>query len=206
MIFNIVTAFPNFYDSFLETSLIKKAIDNEIISFNIVDIKKFGLGKYRQIDDRPYGGGCGMVLKVDVVASTLESIRNKGCVIALSPKGEMFNQKEAQSLSKLSSITLISSRYEGFDERVYSLCEKTISIGNYVTMGGEVPSLVLIEAISRLIPKVIQNKDSVKQESFSKGTEKEYPQYTKPLEFNGMKVPDILLSGNHKKIKEWRGY
>lgn len=204
MLFNIITAFPNFYNSFFETSLIKKAIEKGTISFNVIDIKQFGLGKYRQIDDRPYGGGAGMILKVNVVSKALESIENKGLTIALSPKGEIFSQKHARDFCKLSEITFVSSRYEGFDERIYSLCDKTISIGDYITMGGETPSLVLIESIVRLIPNVIQNKDSINDESFSDKGRLEYPQYTKPYEFKKMKVPDILLSGNHSEISKWR--
>lgn len=205
MVFNLVTAFPNFYTSFLQTSLIKKAIDKNFITFNVVDLKLFGKGRYKKIDDTPYGGGTGMVIRVDVVDQALKSITNKGTVILMCPTGTQFTQNYANRLAHNSkNITIISGRFEGFDKRVYSLVDKVISVGPYVTMGGEAPSLILIESISRLIPGVIGNINSTIEESFSNKYKKEYPLYTKPEVYNNSAVPSVLLSGNHKEIENWR--
>lgn len=205
MVFNLVTAFPHFYKSFLQTSLIKKAIDKKCISFNIVDLKSFGVGKYKKIDDTPYGGGNGMVIRVDVVDRALSSISNKGTVILMCPTGTQFTQKQASKLVKNATIiTIISGRFEGFDKRIYSLVDNVVSVGPYITMGGEAPSLILIESISRLVPGVIGNIKSTIEESHSLKYKKEYPLYTKPKKYNNNIVPSILLSGNHKEIEKWR--
>jgi len=201
---NIITPFPEFYDSFLKTSLIKKAIDNRVVEFNIIDLKKFGIGKYNKIDDKPYGGGVGMIIRVDVIEKAIESISSKGIKIALTPSGKVFNQKYAKELSIEKEITIISGRYEGFDERVYKLVDKKISIGEFITMGGEAPSLCIIEATVRLIPGVLGKIESTIEESFSTNIIKEYPQYTRPEKYKKLAVPKVLLSGNHKNIQEWR--
>lgn len=205
MVFNLITAFPNFYSSFLSTSLVSKAISQNNLKFNIVDLKDFGIGKYKKVDDTPYGGGSGMVIRVDVVASALDSIENPGKIIALSPKGIPYKQDNALQLSKTDKpITLISGRYEGFDQRIFELVDKTFYIGEFITLGGEAPSLCIIESIIRLKKGVIGNLESTKEESFSKKFYKEYPIYTKPIEFNGKVVPKVLTSGNHAKIEAWR--
>lgn len=204
MVINIVTIFPEFYESFLNTSLIKKSLDKGVLKFNIVDLKKFGEGEYRKVDDTPYGGGPGMVLKVDVIKRALESIKEKGAVIALTPKGETHTQEKAVSFSKLNTITILNGRYEGFDERVFEYVNYKISIGNFVTMGGESPSLSLIESIVRLVPGVVGKIESTENESFSEGTNRKHAVYTKPEEFEGKKVPEILLSGNHAEIEKWK--
>ena len=205
MVFNLVTAYPKFYTSFLQTSLIKKAIDKKFIKFNLVDLKLFGKGRYKKIDDTPYGGGTGMVIRVDVVDQALNSITNKGTVILMCPTGAQFTQNYANRLARSSeNITIISGRFEGFDKRVYSLVDKVISVGPYVTMGGEAPSLIIIESVSRLIPGVIGNINSTIEETFSNKYKKEYPLYTKPEVYNNSAVPSVLLSGNHKEIENWR--
>ena len=205
MQFNLITAFPHFYNSFLETSLIKKAYENDILNFKIVDLKEFGIGKYKKIDDIPFGGGIGMVIRVDVIKRALESIEDTGYIIALSPSENLFTQEKASELSKKHSIiTLLCGRYEGFDERVFNYVHETISIGQYITMGGETPSLVLIESISRLVPNVLGKKESTEEESYTGNIFKEYPKYTKPVEFEGETVPEVLRSGNHKAILKWK--
>lgn len=204
MVINIVTIFPEFYTSFLNTSLIKKSINKGVITFNIVDLKKFGEGEYKKVDDSPYGGGPGMVLKVDVVKKALDIIKDKGKIIALTPKGDTYTQKQAIQLSKFKAITILNGRYEGFDERIFDYVDYKVSIGDFITMGGEAPSLSIIESFVRLVPNVVGNIISTKNESFSEGKNKKHPVYTKPEEFEGKKVPKVLLSGNHLEIEKWR--
>lgn len=204
MKYNIITAFPELYENFISTSLIKKASDKKLIEFNIIDLKNFGIGSYNKIDDTIYGGGAGMLIRVDVMKRALDSIEDKGTVIALTPTGSEFNQKSAHSLCSEKSITVLCGRYEGFDERIYDYVNKKISVGKYITMGGEIPSMIIIEAVSRLIPGVLGNTDSTKQESHTNKIIKEYPNYTKPKIFEGKKVPEILMSGNHDQIRNWR--
>lgn len=205
MEFNIITVFPNFYDGFLKSSLIGKAIDKGLLKINIIDLKTFGIGNYNKVDDKPYGGGSGMVIRVDVVDRALKSIKNPGYKILFEANGKIFTQKTAQNLSaKHKNITLICGRFEGFDSRVKTLVDQSISVGKYITMGGEAPSIILIESISRLVPGVIGNKESTVEESYSKKYILEYPSYTKPRNYNGLEVPEVLLNGDHKKIEEWK--
>ncbi len=206
MIIDILTIFPEFFNSPLEQSLIKKARDKGIIKVNIYDIRDFATDKHRTVDDTPFGGGDGMVMKIEPVYRALkhaEQISGRGYKIFLTPQGKRLNQKKVSELSCRKHIILLCGRYEGIDERIENFIDEEISIGDYVLMGGESAALVLIESIGRLIPGVVGTENSVKDESFSSGL-LEYPQYTKPYDFMGYKVPDILLSGNHKKIKEWR--
>lgn len=202
--YNIVTAFPELFDCFINTSLVKKGITNNVINVNLVDLKEFGIGKYKKMDSPPYGGGPGMVLRVDVVDKAVKSLKNPGTLVALSPKGKTFNQKTAVKLSTEKNITLLCGRYEGFDQRILDMCDMVISIGNYVTMGGEIPAQVIIESTSRLVPGVLGDLESTEQESFSDYSKKEYPIYTKPETYNKKSVPKVLLSGNHKLIKDWK--
>ena len=204
MIFNLISAFPHFYVSFLETSLIKKSIESNILQFNLVDLKKFGLGKYKKIDDTPYGGGPGMVIRVDVVDRALKSIKDPGYKILLAPSGKKFTQNKSKKFSEMDTISLICGRYEGFDFRVNSLVDVVISVGDYITMGGEAPSLILIDSISRLIPGVLGDIKSTIEESHSEKYVIEPPIYTRPETYNNMQVPNILLSGDPKKIEDWK--
>lgn len=204
MTYNIITIFPEIFESFIKTSLIGKAVENKTISFNIVDLKKFGLGNYHQLDDKPYGGGPGMILRVDVVDSAIKSINNPGKVIVLSPKGKTYNQQKAKEISNEKNITLLCGRYEGFDQRILDMADDIISIGNFVTMGGEIPAQIIVESTARLVEGVIGDIDSTKEESFSSGSRREHPIYTKPENYNGKSVPKVLLSGNHKEIADWK--
>lgn len=209
--FEILTLFPGMFQSFLGESLIQKAIEKKHLDVELVDFRQHGIGKHKQVDDAPYGGGPGMVLRVEPVAKTLkerkkhqQSIGLESHTILLSPQGRPFYQAKAKELSELDkTLTLVCGRYEGFDERIRQLVDEEISAGDFICLGGEVIAMMMIEAISRLSPNVIGNQQSSEQESFSESL-LEYPQFTRPVEFEGMEVPTILLSGNHNKIEEWR--
>ena len=223
MKFDIVTIFPNLFQGFLNESLLARAQKKKLISIKTHDLRKWTQDRHKTVDGRPYGGGAGMILKIEPIYSAvrfLKSANHKSQItnhkqkvrtILLSPKGKTFTQKDARRLAKYKQLIFICGRYEGVDERVARhIADEEISIGNYVLFGGEVPAMVLVEAVSRLISGVIAKPESVKYESFSdKGaTTKEYPQYTRPEVFitagRKLRVPKIILSGDHKKIKEWR--
>lgn len=202
---DVITLFPNMFSEVLGTSMLKKATDNGLAEFNIVDLREYGLGPRRQVDDTPYGGGDGMVLKPEPIFKAVEKLKTKNSkVIFLSPAGETYKQSKAQELSKEKHLILVCGRYEGFDERVFSLADYTISIGNYVLTGGEIPAMVVVDSVVRLIPGVLGGETSATEESFSDDKSIEYPHYTRPEEFRDMRVPDVLLSGNHGEIEEWR--
>ncbi|MGL5590723.1 MAG: tRNA (guanosine(37)-N1)-methyltransferase TrmD [Metamycoplasmataceae bacterium] len=199
---NFLTIFPKYYEAFKSESIISKAIDRKLIEIEIIDFRDFTNDKHRKVDDEIYGGGPGMLLMIEPIDNALNSLREKGKVIMLSPQGQTFNQKMAYDLSKEKTITFISGRYEGFDERVRSLIDCELSIGDYVLTGGELPSMVIADSIIRLIPDVI--KESSHQNDSFQNNLLDFPQYTRPSEYNGMKVPEVLLSGNHKNIERWR--
>lgn len=208
MNFEVITLFPEIFEAFKNTSIIKRAQEKGKIAINLHNLRNFGIGKRKQVDDRPYGGGAGMVLRVDVLDKVLAATKSKvkdqkSKVILLTPQGKLFNQKITRRLSKYQSLILVCGHYEGFDERVRNLADKEISIGDYVLTGGELPAMVVIEAVSRLIPGVLGKDESSLDESFSKDL-LEYPQYTRPEIYQRKKVPQILLSGNHQEIKKWR--
>lgn len=188
MVFDLLTIFSDIFGSYLKYGLLKQALDKKIIKINIHNLRD----QDSITDDRPFGGGAGMVLKIEPIVKTLESIKNQK-IILLSPKGKKFNPKKYVNLDQL---TLICGRYEGVDERVKKFVDQEISIGDYVLSGGELPALVIIEAITRLLPRAIGNKESLQDLG--------YPVYTKPRNFRNLKVPKILLSGDHEKIKKWR--
>ncbi|MDZ7798905.1 MAG: tRNA (guanosine(37)-N1)-methyltransferase TrmD [Patescibacteria group bacterium] len=207
MRFDILTIFPGLFKSFLKESLIAKAIKNDKISLNIHNIRDFSRDKHNTVDDKPYGGGPGMVLMVEPIYKCLKSIKRlkESKTIILTPKGRNYKQKTAFKYSQLDQLILICGRYEGFDERIKEFVDGELSIGNYITMGGEIPSMVIVESVARLIPGVLGDKESVIEESFAQKKDYlEYPQYTRPAEYKGLKVPKILLSGDHKKIRIWR--
>jgi tRNA (guanine37-N1)-methyltransferase len=212
--FHIITIFPKIFDSFLKESFIKRAQEKRKIKIKIYNLRDFALDKRKTVDDRPYGGGLGMVLKVEPIYRAVKFIKSKiknqkSKIILFTPRGEQFNQKMAYSFSKFKHLILICGRYEGVDERVAKyIAEVKLSIGPYDLMGGELPAMVVIETVTRLIPGVIGKPEFLK-ERFFKGGFIEYPQYTRPAVFSPKKgvywkVPQILLSGNHKKIKGWR--
>lgn len=214
MKFEVITIFPDLFKGFIGESLLARAQKKKLIKINLHNLRKWTDDKHKTVDDRPYGGGAGMVLKVEPIfkaVKTLKSKKGKTRVILLSAKGKTFDQKKAQQLSKYDQLIFICGRYEGVDERVAKyVADEEISIGNYVLFGGEVPAMVIVEVVSRLIPGVVAKEESVKNESFSdkESKEKEYPQYTRPEVFivnkKKLNVPPVLLSGNHKKIAEWR--
>jgi tRNA (guanine37-N1)-methyltransferase len=204
----ILTLFPGIFTSPLQESILKIAQEKRLIKITVVDIRDFCNDKHKTADDVPYGGGPGMVLKPEPLTAAIESQLAKfpeSTLIFLSPQGKLFNQEKARELAKNPNLLLICGRYEGIDERVKQLFpHQEISIGDYVLTGGEIPALVIIDAITRLIPGVVGNPDSVNTDSFSEWTGFDYPHYTRPPLFRGLAVPEVLISGNHEKIRVWR--
>lgn len=206
--FDIITIFPEIFSSYLGESILKRAAENNLIDVKIHNLRDFSDNKHKTIDDYPYGGGPGMVMKIEPIYNAIEAIKSDGTpriTILLSPQGRVFNQKIAESLAKLNKrILFICGRYEGIDERVRELLvDDEISIGDYIITGGELAALVIIDAVSRLVPGVLGDSESFMEESFTTGL-LDHPHYTRPPEFKGVRVPDILLSGNHQEIKKWR--
>jgi tRNA (guanine37-N1)-methyltransferase len=208
---DVLTLFPEMFQSPLSCSIIKRAQEAHIVEIVLTNIRDFAQDKYRKVDDKPYGGGPGMVMMPGPVFACFEHVQKlspeKSRVILLTPQGQKFDQKKAVELSKENRLILISGKYEGFDERIrIGLDAEQISIGDYVLSGGELAAMVIIDAVVRLLPGVLGDEDSAKDDSFSEsaGGGLEYPQYTRPEVFRGLKVPDVLLSGDHKKIAEWR--
>lgn len=200
---DILTLFPSMFQAFLSESIIKRAIEKGIISVNLVNIRDFSELNNSQVDDTPYGGGGGMVLMCDPVFKAINSVREEGTkVIMLTPSGKLYNQSYAYDFSKEKHLIILCGHYEGFDERIKSLVDMEISIGDYVLTGGEIPAMAVADSIIRLVPGVISD-ESLVSESFTDGM-LDYPVYTKPRVYNGMEVPEILLSGDHKKIEEYR--
>lgn len=204
--FTVITLFPAMFSSPLGHSILKKAQEKEMISVHLVDLRDYATDRHRITDDYPYGGGQGMVMKPEPLITAIEDTRrrmNNPRVILLTPQGRPFNQKEADRLAQEKGLVLICGRYEGIDERVKDFVDDELSIGDYTISGGELAAMVVIDTVARLIPGVLGNLRSPQEESFSDGL-LEYPQYTRPEEFRGMKVPEVLLSGDHDRIKRWR--
>jgi tRNA (guanine37-N1)-methyltransferase len=205
--FDVLSIFPEMLISPLSFSLLKKAQEKGLLSINLHDIRNWAEDKHKMTDDAPYGGGCGMVMKVEPVEKALAAVKispENSVVVLMTPQGETFNQTIAAELAGKKQVIIICGRYEGFDERIREhLSDREISIGDYILTGGELPALVLIDAVSRLIPGVLGNEESTISESFSSGL-LEYPQYTRPAEYKSWKVPDVLVSGNHAEIELWR--
>lgn len=202
---DIITLFPNtFFGPFAE-SIIDRAIKNGLITVNTVNPRDFTEDKHRTVDDTPYGGGPGMLMMVNPLCKAIEScLKQDSLVVLTSPGGEVFTQQMARDLSSKKHLIIVCGHYEGVDERVKELLiDKEISIGDYVLTSGNIPAMVIVDSVARLLPGVLGDDSSSEEESFSGGL-LEYPQYTRPLEYRGLKVPEILLSGNHKKIREWR--
>ncbi|CAM9104810.1 tRNA (guanosine(37)-N1)-methyltransferase TrmD [Mycoplasma todarodis] len=197
---NFITLFPKYYEPFQSESIVKRAIDKKLVEVNVVDFRKFSIGKHNKVDDIVYGGGQGMLLMVEPIDKALET--TKGRRILLSPQGNKFTQDKALELSKLDEVTFVAGHYEGFDERVRSLVDEELSIGDYVLTGGELPSMVMADSIIRLIPGVIREASHV-NDSFQENL-LDHPQYTRPRVYKGMEVPEVLLNGNHAKIEKWR--
>lgn len=200
---DILTLFPEMFDGFLNTSIIKRARDNDLIDIKVHNFRDYSLDKHKRVDDYPYGGGAGMVLMCEPIFRAIDDIRtDDSLVIMLTPSGKVFKQEVAIDLSKKKHLILLCGHYEGFDERIRTIVDMELSIGDYVLTGGEVPAMAITDAVTRLIPGVISN-ESLDSESFNDGL-LDYPNYTKPAIFRGMKVPEVLLSGHHKNIDEYR--
>lgn len=206
---DIITIFPGMFDAVLNESIIKRAQSKGKVRIFVHDLRDYSLDKHSKVDDRPFGGGSGMVMSAQPIFAAVKKIRSKEKntvpkVILLCPQGVTLDQKYSRSLSRQKHIILICGHYEGVDERVRQhLVDQELSIGDYVLTGGEIPAMVLVDSVVRLIPGVLGDKNSLKFESFE-GNLLEYPQYTRPADYLGMKVPQVLISGDHKKIEEWR--
>lgn len=207
---SIITLFPEIFEPILNHSILKRAQEKKLVSFKLINLRDFGIGLRKTVDDRPYGGGSGMVLRVDVLKKAIDrtklNIKDEK-VILLDPQGDVYKQKIAEDLSKLSHMILVCGHYEGFDERVRKYVDLEISIGDFVLTGGEVPAMVLVDSVTRLIPEVLKDENATITESHSEISGKrilEGVHFTRPVEFEGKKIPEILLSGNFKKISEFR--
>jgi tRNA (guanine37-N1)-methyltransferase len=206
MRFDIITIFPRMFDGLFSAGVVKKAVDKGVLEIRIHDLRDYTTDKHRQVDDRPYGGLEGMVLKPEPIFRAVEALRQAqdSLVCLLSPQGEVFNTRLAEQLAGYKQLILICGRYEGVDERVIEhLVDKEISIGDYVLTGGELAAAVVVDAVSRFVPGVVGKEGSVERESFKDGL-LDFPQYTRPRDFRGYKVPAVLFSGDHKKIARWR--
>lgn len=200
----ILTLFPEMFTGFVGESIIKRALANNLIEINIINIRDYAFDKHKQVDDTPFGGGAGMLLKVEPLSRAIDDIKSRGKVIFTSPQGKQLNQKLVEELVKEENLTIIAGHYEGIDERVVEkYVDMEISIGDFVLTGGELPSMVIVDAISRLIPGVLGNSDSFTNDSFYDGL-LDCPHYTRPADYEGASVPEILLSGHHKNIEKWR--
>ncbi len=200
---DILTIFPDMFNGFLSESIIKRAIENKKVEVNIINFRDYSKDPHKKVDDTPYGGGAGMVLMAQPIYDAVEDLRTDDTtVIILTPEGETYNQQIAQELKLKKHIILICGHYEGFDDRIKLLADLKISIGNYILTGGEIPAMAISDSIIRLLDGVISS-DSLISESFDNELY-DYPVYTKPRDFRGMKVPEVLLSGNHKEIEEYR--
>ena len=204
--FSVLTLFPEIFASPLKVSILGRAIEGGKICVDIINLRDFAKGRHKVVDDKPFGGGKGMLIKPEPVIDAINSIKSTSpgaWVILLSPYGLTFNQEVAKSLSKKNHLLLVCGHYEGIDERVRHFIDEEISLGDFVLTGGEVAALAIIDAVSRLVPNVLGSYSSLEEESFSNGI-LEYPQYTRPREYKGYKVPEVLLSGHHKRIRQWR--
>ena len=203
--FDVITLFPKAFELIKNSGVITRALEKNLIDMNLHDLREFGEGSYRQVDDKPYGGGAGMVLKPEPIFNAHESISKfpKSKTLLMTPQGKVLKQKDLVRWSTLDQIIIICGQYEGFDERVRSLADEEISLGDYVLSGGEIPAISIINGLTRLLPGTLGDPDSLVDESHNSSL-LEYPHYTRPLIFRDMKVPDVLVSGNHKEIKLWR--
>lgn len=206
--FQVITLFPEMFTGVFESSMMWKAQKSKIVQLSTINLRDFGIGPRQQVDDTPYGGGDGMLLKPEpLFAAVAEAKKNDPTakVLLMTPRGQRWKQSTAQSWSEAEhGYIFICGRYEGYDERIVSVVDEQVSVGDYVLTGGELPAMTIVDSIVRLIPGVLGGEASAEIESFSDGETLEFPQYTKPAEFNGLSVPDVLLSGNHAVIAKWR--
>lgn len=205
---DIITLFPEMFGGVFGESILKRAIDNEILKIRLTQLRDFAFDKHRQVDDSPFGGGSGMVLKPEPMFRAVRSVLENSTspsrrIIITDPSGKTFSQEKAKELAGVDWLILICGHYEGFDARIYDLADELISIGDYVLTGGELPAMVIVDAVARMLPDVLGAADSAETDSFFDGR-LSYPQYTRPREFEGKAVPEVLLSGNHAEIRKWR--
>ena len=208
MRFDVVTLFPEMFVGPFDKSIVRRAINKQLVSVNLHDLRQWAVDERGTVDDRPYGGGVGMVLRPEPIEKAIQeatlSQSGQKLIILMDPRGEKFNQTMAREFSKLDQLVLVCGRYEGVDQRVADyLVDRSVSIGDYVLTGGEIPAMVIVDAVTRLVPGVLEKSEATLFESFSEEL-LEYPQYTRPEIFNGKKVPSVLLSGNHTEIEKWR--
>ena len=205
--FDIITIFPGMFESPFNESILKRGHEKGLLEFRTHDLRDYSLNKHKKVDDYPFGGGVGLVMNVEPISRAIEAIKKevpKARTLLMSPSGKPFNQEKARELSAESNLILVCGRYEGIDERVRLHCvDEEISIGDYVLSGGEIPAMAVVDAMARLVPGVLGDENSIVEESFSDSL-LEYPQYTRPRDFNGYKVPEVLVSGNHKEIQNWQ--
>ena len=201
---DVLTLFPDMFNGVFEESIIKRAIDDKKVEINLINFRDYTNDPHNKVDDTPYGGGAGMVLSCQPIFDCIRDIKtDESKVIMLTPSGKVYKQKMAYDLSKEKHLILLCGHYEGFDERIKSICDMEISIGDYVLTGGEIPAMILIDSITRLIPGVINERSHI-EDSFNEHFLLDYPSYTKPAVYEGMEVPEVLLSGNHEEIRKWR--
>ena len=205
---SIITLFPDMFDKVFNQSMLWKAQDRGLVEFELIDLRQFGLGPRHQVDDTPYGGGDGMLLKPEPLFAAVEDAKTRNPdakVVLMTPKGAIWNQQRAEKFANSGeNYIFICPHYEGYDERVLSIVDYQICLGKFIMTGGEIPTMAIVDSIVRLIPGVLGGETSAEIESFSDGDNYEYPQYTRPAEFRGMKVPEVLLNGNHAEIAKWR--
>ncbi len=206
---SIITLFPQMISSYFDESIVKRAQDKKLVEIEIINLRDFAIDDYGTVDDRPYGGGTGMIIRVDVIHKAISKINiknKKEKIILTSPKGKIFDQKKAQKYAQLDHLIIIAGHYEDVDARVLDYVDEEISMGDFILTGGEIPASAIVDSVVRLIPGVLKKDQATKNESFNIDDKKilEYPQYTRPEEFMGKKVPEILLKGDHKKIKKWQ--
>lgn len=207
MKFQIITLFPEMFEGVFAHSMMFKAQDINAVEIELISLRNFGIGPRKQVDDIPYGGGDGMVLKPEPLFAAIEQAKTvspKAKVIMFTPRGRTYKQSDAKRLTSEEGLILVCGRYEGIDERVASIVDEEISVGNYVLTGGEIPAMIVVDSVSRLLPGVLGGETSAEIESFDDDNTVEFPQYTRPEDFKGMKVPDVLLSGHHGEIEKWR--
>ena len=203
--FDVISLYPNAFDNLNNMGVITRAIKNQLISINVIDLRDYGEGSYKQVDDLPYGGGSGMLLKPEPIFNAFESIQkfDNNITLLMTPQGKVLKQNDLLRWSKYDQVVLICGQYEGFDERVRCIADEEVSLGDFIMTGGEIPAMSIINGVTRLIPGTLGDINSLVSESHNNGL-LEYPQYTRPIKFRGMEVPSILLSGNHKEINDWR--
>lgn len=205
----IITLFPEVFSPFLNFSILKRAQEKKLVEFELVNLREFGEGKYKTVDDRPFGGGVGMILKADVLAESIKKIAShlssgKSKIILTSASGIPYKQEKAKELSQINHLVIVCGHYEGVDQRfVDKYVDEEVSMGDYVLTGGEIPAMIIVDSVTRLIPGVLEKDEAYLKESFENNL-LEHPQYTRPQNFEGLEVPKILLSGNHQQIEEWR--